>query len=139
LYLNALGSPLFAASNTSGVGQPASIATSDNGLAFCPCKLLLPLFQSRAAQVGHPVEPLPDVRSADARSAQIGSCPVIGHSFQVSEYSGEPIPASLACNLLAKHDWRLAGSDEFCKHGPEVSFVLDSFAFSGDGKRLAGA
>jgi len=36
-----------------GVGHAASIATSFNGLAFFPCWLLLPSFQSRAAHVGH--------------------------------------------------------------------------------------
>jgi hypothetical protein len=87
--------------------------------------------------VGHPVEPLADVRSADARSAQIGSCPLIGHSFQVSEYSGEPIPASLARNLLAKHDWRLAGSDEFGKDGPQVPFIFSPSAFPRNAEWLA--
>jgi len=79
------------------------------------------------------------MRSADARRAQIGACPVIGHSFQVSEYSGEPIPASLACNLLAKHDWRLAVTDEFGKYGPQVPFVICSTALSSNAKGLAWA
>jgi len=59
-----------------------------------------------ACGVGHadPVEPLPDVRRADARCAQIGSRPGIAHSFQVSEHSGEPFTPSAARNLFAKDD-----------------------------------
>lgn len=40
--------------------------------------------------VGHPEQPLPDVRRADARSAQIGSPDGIAHRFQINSYSGEP-------------------------------------------------
>jgi hypothetical protein len=37
-----------------------------------------------------PVEPLPDVRGANARRAQIGGPDGIPQRFQVSAYSGEP-------------------------------------------------
>lgn len=59
-------------------------------------------FPSRAHGVGHPIEPLSDMRRADARSAQIGGPDFIGHSFQVNAYSGEPFTSIAACNLFAK-------------------------------------
>jgi len=51
--------------------------------------------------VGYPEQPLPDVRRADARSAQIGGPNPIAHRFQVSTYSGEPFTSSRARNLLS--------------------------------------
>jgi len=82
---------------------------------------------------------LPDVRCADARRAQIGGSDAIAHSFQVSAYSGEPIPSSLARNLLAKDRCRATLRDEAGELGPEMSSVVCSTALSGDGERLAGA
>jgi hypothetical protein len=78
---------------------------------------------SVALGVGHPVKPLPDVRRADARSAQIGSPAGISQCFQISAYSGEPFTPILARNLLSKDRCRLALGDEALKSGPEVSFV----------------
>jgi hypothetical protein len=66
----------------------------------------------------HPVEPLPDVRRADARSAQIGGPDGISQAFQVKPYSGEPRPASSARNLFANDDWRAALGDKPSKSGP---------------------
>jgi hypothetical protein len=54
-------------------------------------------------------------------------------------YSVEPSEAVLARNLFSKDDWRLALVDEHVKRGPEVTLVLEAFAFSGGTKRLAGA
>jgi hypothetical protein len=49
--------------------------------------------------VGHPLsdpkKSLADMRSADARSAQIGGPDGISQFFQVSAYTGEPRPSSL--------------------------------------------
>ncbi len=95
--------------------------------------------ESCAPVVGQPVKSLADVRRGDARSAQIGSCPSITHSFQVSEYSGEPLATILACNLLAKHDWRLPGVDEITEDGPEVPFVFFTETFARDAERLTRA
>lgn len=61
-------------------------------------------FESVRVGVGHPPQPLSDVRRADARSAQIGAPDSISQSFQVSTYSGEPRPSSLARNLLSSDD-----------------------------------
>lgn len=54
--------------------------------------------------VSHPVEPLPDMRGADARSAQIRSPEGISQCFQVKVNKGEPIPAVTTRNLLSKHN-----------------------------------
>jgi hypothetical protein len=79
------------------------------------------------------------VRRTDARSAQIGTPAGISIAFHVSAYSGEPLPAILARNLLSKDDWRAALGDEAVKSGPEVSFVGMAFAESRDRKRLTWA
>jgi hypothetical protein len=65
-----------------------------------------------------PEQPLPPVRRADARSAQIG-CPAgISQLFQVKANSGEPFTSILARNLLSKHRCRAALGDEVVKSGP---------------------
>jgi hypothetical protein len=94
---------------------------------------------SAACGVGHPVEALSDVRSADARRAQISRCAGVARSFQVSLYKVEPLEAIFACNLLAKDDWRPALADESKELGPEMSLVGKSGAFTGGAKRLTGA
>ena len=148
-----------------GVGQPASRATSFNGLAFVPQRSCVAPFQSRAEQVGqgaaicttslrlakpglpfpsalqrdrieaicsgvfgvalscvcgvgHEPEPLPDMRSADARSAQISLPDGVALSFQVSVNKVEPTEAVLARNLLAKDRCRSALADEMVPSGP---------------------
>ena len=87
--------------------------------------------------VGHPVEPLSDVRRPRARSAQIGGPDAIACSFQVRSNSGEPSPSILVRNLLAKDDWRLALGDEPEEVGPEVSGVGGAKAFAGGAEGLA--
>jgi len=82
---------------------------------------------------------LPDVRGAAARSAQIGSRCGIAHAFQVSEYSGEPFTSKLACNLLAKDNWRAADRDKAEELGPEVALVGCSGLLAGCAERLAWA
>jgi hypothetical protein len=57
--------------------------------------------------VGHPVEPLADMRSAEARSAGIDRPEGVARRFQVSLYKVEPSKAVFRCNLLAKNDWRI--------------------------------
>jgi hypothetical protein len=67
-----------------GVGQLVSIvATSFRG-RFIVSSEARPSRQSRAAGVGHEVEPLADVRGASARSAQIRRPEGVTLSFQVS-------------------------------------------------------
>jgi hypothetical protein len=89
------------------VGQPLSHTTRpSNALSGTFTFGLPPSFQSLVVVVGHPDEPraLSDVRSADARSAQIDRPEGIARCFHVSLYSVEPSKAVLARNLLSKHD-----------------------------------
>jgi hypothetical protein len=77
-----------------------------------------PSFQSRVVAVSHPVQPLSDVRCADARSAEIECCAGVARAFQVSLYKVEPAETVDACNLLSKDDWRAALLDEPVQRGP---------------------
>lgn len=128
-------------SQTVAVGQPANLATSFKGRALCVNSLpgSLAPFQSRAAAVGHPIQPLADVRSTDARSAQIGRCAGVIRCFQVSLYKVEPSEPVSACNLFAKDDWRAALLDEIVEVGPQVPLVSKPAAFTCRAERLAGA
>jgi hypothetical protein len=92
-----------------------------------------------ASGVGHPEEPLTDVRRADARSAQIGSPDGISCIFQVSTYSGEPFTSVRARNLFSKDRCRAALGDETLKSGPEVAFIGMALSASRARKRLTRA
>lgn len=120
------------------MGQPAKPATSLSGRAFVPQRSCVLPFQSRAAGVGHPVEPLADVRSADARSAEIERRAGVALSFQVSLYSVPPAEAVRARNLLSKDDRRAALADEVEADGPEVALVVFASALAGGREGLAG-
>jgi hypothetical protein len=97
---------------------------------------------SRVVGVGHEdgseVQPLPDVRGADARSAQIGRPNGVARTFQVSANSVEPREAVRACNLFAKDDWRAALADEPEPLGPQVAVVGNSGAATGHREGLTG-
>ena len=68
--------------------------------------------------------PLPDVRSTDARSAQICRPDGVTHSLQVMRNSVEPQSAISTRNLLSKHDCRAALADEPEPLGPEVARIV---------------
>jgi len=90
-----------------------------------------------AVGVGHPVEPVTDVRSTDARSRE-RRCPEgVTHGFQVSLYKVDPRVSVLACNLLSKDDWRLALADEPMEVRPEVPLVIKPSSRACLGERLA--
>lgn len=89
------------------VGQPAS-STVFRLESLLPAALFPFCAGVPAMGVGRPVQPLPDVRAADARSAQIGRSDGVARCFQVSLYKVEPHEAVRACNLLAKDCWRAA-------------------------------
>src|SRR5262245_13574370 len=113
-------------------------------LARLCCHQATPSFHAAGGEidetgVGHEPQSLPDVRRADARSAQIGGPDGIYQSLQVSSNSGEPLAAIRACNLLAKDHCRAALGDEAVKSGPEVSLVGMAAAQSRARKRLTGA
>ena len=119
--------------------HPVSLVTAVS-VSHLPRRTLSPLnSESSDRGVGHPEQSLPDVGRADARSAQIGSCPLIAHSFQVSEYSGEPFTPSFARNLLAKDCWRLALADEVGEDRPQVPLVGGAKSFASGAEGLAGA
>jgi hypothetical protein len=92
---------------------------------------LTPFSSCRPIAVGHPVEPLPDVRRADARTAKIRGPHSIAQCFQVKAYSGEPFTTKLARNLLAKDCWRATLLDEPQELGPEVAAVGGAFTLAG--------
>jgi hypothetical protein len=124
-----------------GEFHPASIAISLNGRAFLfnVRSLACPFFQSLADVVGHPVQPLSDMRRPDAVCAQYRRPAGVTFSFQVSEYSIEPAMSNRTFNLLTKHSDRSAHADEFFPVRPEVPCVGLSFVLTGSGKGLARA
>ena len=96
-------------------------------------------FASLTVGDGHEVEALADVRSTDARRAQIRRPEGVTRSFQVSRNKVEPPEAIRARNLLSKDDWRAALADEPEPLGPEVAIVRFAAAPPGRRERLAGA
>ena len=88
---------------------------------------------------GHEVEALADVRSTDARRAQIRRPDGVTRSFQVSRNKVEPPEAIRARNLLSKDDCRAALADEPEPLGPEVAVVGFSLAAPRRRERLTGA
>jgi hypothetical protein len=97
------------------------------------------LFSSPCAfGVGHPVEPLPDMGRAEARSAGICRPEGVARRFQVSRYKVEPSEAVFRCNLLAKDEFRTALFDEPMERGPKVPLISKPAAFACRAERLAG-
>jgi hypothetical protein len=82
---------------------------------------------------------LPDVRRADARSAQIGSPHGMTQVFQVNAYSGEPFTSSRARNLFSKDRCRLELADEMEKGRPEMPLILKPKIFACRAERLTRA
>jgi hypothetical protein len=101
-----------------GVGQPVS-CTISRRFAQPPIVFRCPKFplgqsvESNTCGVGHPIQSLPDVRRADARSAGIDRPDGVILAFQVSANMVEPSKCVTACNLLAKDNDRAALADEF--------------------------
>jgi len=93
-------------------------------------------FASLVIGEGHEVDPVPSVRSADARSRQNRRPEGVIASFQVSRNKVEPLEAVRARNLLSKDRWRPALADEFEPDRPEVSLVGEPATSSGDGEWL---
>jgi hypothetical protein len=89
--------------------------------------------------VGHPKKSLADVRRVDARRAQIRRRAGVVLSFQVSEYSIEPVEGKFARNLLANDNWRRALANEREPDRPKVAIVAESLPLSSVAEGLAGA
>lgn len=82
-----------------GVGQPASITAA--GSRSVPCEG--PPFGPSCTQgVGHPVQPLADVRGADGTSRERDRPAGVRCGFQVVEYKIEPDPAVSAATRFAR-------------------------------------
>jgi hypothetical protein len=104
-------------------------------------------FQSRVAgdtheaiwSVGVEEEPLADVRSTPARSAEIDRPEGIARAFHVSLYKVEPSEAVTVCNLLTKDRYasRLSMFEEVEPRGPKVPLVINPSAFACRAERLA--
>lgn len=84
-------------------------------------------------------EPLPDLRGADARSAEIDRPEGVSRSFQVIENKVEPSESVFARNLFAKDDFRMALADEMVPVRPKVPLVNKPIASACRGERLARA
>jgi hypothetical protein len=98
---------------------------------------LVPLSASLRVGVAHEVEPLSDVRSADARSAKIKRPEGVALALHVSLNKVEPSEAVLARNLLSKDDARAVLADEVVPCRPEVPLVSKPSAFACRAERLA--
>jgi hypothetical protein len=126
-----------------GVGHPVSVAAVER---FKPLRFSRSILASRvstllvpsiAPGVGHPEQPLSDVRRAEARSAQIGGPDGITQRFQVNAYSIEPFASKSTRSLFAKQCCRSSLGDESKKLRPEGPLVRRAFALAGRGVRLA--
>jgi hypothetical protein len=109
-------------------------------------------FPVAAIGVGHPVQPLPDVRCPDAVCAHNRSPEGVTRSFHVCPYSIEPnrdkrlfsASPNLSDNcgtgdLLSEHDSGTASDNEVSEHRPQVPLVCGPLACPGATERLAGA
>jgi hypothetical protein len=121
-----------------GVGQPASSTAFGSSDTLCAALPARPL-ASAANGVGHPrkIKSLPDVRAAEARSAQIARPEGVTRVFHVSRYKIDPFESTR--NLLSKDDWRAALVNEPEPDGPEVSFIVKAFLLSCGAEGLARA
>jgi hypothetical protein len=118
-------------------GQPANLATSLSGRAFVPQRSSGAPFQSSAAGVGHPIKPVSDFGSTDARSRERDRPEGVAQFFHVILYKVDPRLAVLARNLLSKERWRLVLADEVMPRWPEVPLVIKPSAFACRAERLA--
>lgn len=124
-----------------GVGQPAKYACRGSwSMRSLPSRCAtMPgvSFQSRAAGVTHPVEPVSDVRRTDARTRERDRPDGVTHGFQVIAYKVDPRICVLARNLLSKDDWRSALADEVVPVRPEVPLVSKAKSCACRAERLA--
>jgi len=87
--------------------------------------------------VGHEPQPLADMRSADARSRDIGRCEGVANSFHVSLNKVEPAVPNRCFNLLTKDDARAALLDEVEPERPKVPIVVEPSTRACLAERLA--
>src|SRR5690349_3599061 len=92
-----------------------------------------------AVGVGHEVQALSEVRSADARSREYCTPDRVARSLQIGLRKVEPAVGNRRLNLLPKHRWRAALGDEPEPRGPQVPGVSESPIGSGAAEGLAWA
>lgn len=85
----------------------------------------------------HPEESLPDVRTTDARNAEILRREGVILCFQVILYKVEPRKDTFARNLLSNNALRFADTDEVVECRPEVPLVSKPSSFACAAERLA--
>jgi hypothetical protein len=95
--------------------------------------LAIAVFQPLSAKP----KPLPNMRRADPRSAQIGKPDGVARGLQVSRYKVGPFQRSRPSNLLAKDVRRLALLDEVEPGRPQVPLVSKPFSLACRAERLA--
>nr|CUV26149.1 protein of unknown function [Ralstonia solanacearum]CUV33780.1 protein of unknown function [Ralstonia solanacearum]CUV41173.1 protein of unknown function [Ralstonia solanacearum]CUV61075.1 protein of unknown function [Ralstonia solanacearum] len=101
-----------------------------------PANDLTPFAASAAVGVGHPVEPVADVRSTDARSRKRYRPDGVVHGFHVILYKVDPSIRVVARNLLSKNNRRSALADEVVPGWPQVPLVSKRKSFACLGERL---
>jgi len=102
---------------------------------------------SEALVVGHapssteavPVDPVADVRGADARRRKRDTPEGVTQGFQVSLYKVDPRIRVFARNLLSSDLCRSELIDEVVEGGPEVPLVSKPSCFACRAERLARA
>lgn len=98
----------------------------------------MPPLGSMACGVGHPIEPVPDVRGTDARRRKRDRPDGVIHGFHVILYKVDPSIRVVARNLLSKNNCRSALADEVVPGWPQVPLVSKCQSFACLGERLAG-
>jgi hypothetical protein len=131
-------------SSAKGVGQPVRHATAAKSGPWLriassnpPSNVRTPFSASAAVGVGHPVEPVSDVRSTDARRRERDRPDPVSQAFQVILYKVDPSICVFARNLLSKDDCRAALADEPVEVRPEVPLVSKPSSFACRAERLA--
>jgi len=124
-------------SRAAAVGQPESATTAAKSGPLLriasrmpPSVERTPLSASALVGVGHPVQPVSDVRSTDARSRERDRPKGVVQDFQVIVNKVEPRFCTLVRNLLSKEDWRAALADEVVPSGPQMPLISQPAALA---------
>ena len=96
-------------------------------------------FATGVGQLCTEEEAISPVRCSDTTSWHNGGPDGIAKLFQVITHSREPLPDSLARNLLSKDSCRAALRDEASPDRPQMSNVICTELLAGRTERLAGA
>ncbi len=135
---------MFPAALYSSVARLAAIGVGTLARSAAACKSPPPLsvrpntcFRSPLSApplgvrgVGTEVQPLPDVRGADAVCSQYRRRNGVAFRFQVSANKVEPAVSNRCCNLLAKDCSRAALAEEPKPFRPEVTRVVKPRSFA---------